>query len=94
MEVIEIGKYLTLEEFCTCTKTYQKYRDRIEPFPKNPETITAIKALNELIIDPIIACFGRDKFQLTYGFCSSNLKQFLEKKDPVTGIKNGLSLHR
>lgn len=89
MEVIKIGKYLTLEEFCTCTNTYHKYRDRIDPLPKNPETLAAIKALNEWIIDPVIDDFGRDKFQLTYGFCSPDLKRFLAKKDPVTGLKNG-----
>ena len=89
MQVIKLGKYLTLEEFCTCTKTYQKYFDRIDPKPKNPETITAIKALNQFIIDPIIDNFGRDRFKLTYGFCSPDLKRYLNKKDPVTGIKNG-----
>jgi hypothetical protein len=86
---VVIGKYLTLDEFCLCTKTYQKYRDRIEPFPKNPETIAAIQALNQFIIDPIIDYFSRDKFQLTYGFCSPDLKRFLAKTDPLTGIKNG-----
>lgn len=89
MEIIKIGKYLTLEEFCTCTKTYQKYRDRIDPFPKNPESLIAIKTLNEFILDPIMTYFGRENFQLTYGFCSSDLKRFLAKKDPATGIKNG-----
>ena len=89
MQVIKLGKYLTLEEFCTSTKTYKKYADRIDPKPKNPETITAIKSLNQFIIDPIIDNFGRDRFKLTYGFCSPDLKRYLNKKDPVTGIKNG-----
>jgi hypothetical protein len=30
-----LGKYLTLEEFCTCTQTYARYADQIDPFPKN-----------------------------------------------------------
>lgn len=87
--VMQLGKYLSLEEFCTCSQTYQKYADQIDPYPKNPETITAIKALNTEIIDPIIDQFGRENFQLTYGFCSPDLKRFLNKKDPKTGIKNG-----
>lgn len=88
-EAIAIGKYITLKEFCTCTNTYKKYKDSIDPFPKNSETITAIQNLNRFIIDPIIDYFGRDKFKLTYGFCSPNLKRFLAKKDLETGIKNG-----
>jgi hypothetical protein len=88
-EAIALGKYLTLNEFCTCTNTYQKYKDNIDPFPKNPETITAIQNLNKFIIDPIIDYFSQDKFWLTYGFCSPDLKRFLTKKDPETGIKNG-----
>lgn len=88
-EVIKIGKYLDLTEFCTCTNTYRKYKDSIAPFPKNSQTITAIKELNEKTIDPIIDRFGRENFHLTYGFCSPDLKRFLEKKDPETKIKNG-----
>lgn len=86
---IFLGKYLTLYEFCSCTKTYQKYADAIAPFPKNPESLDAIAALNTQIIDPIIERFGRAKFHLTYGFCSSDLKRYLARKDPLTGEKNG-----
>jgi hypothetical protein len=90
VENIRVGKYLTLEEFCTCTQTYHKYSDRIDPFPKNlDETIPAIALLCQHIIDPVIDQFGRERFQLTYGFCSSDLKRFLNQKDPVTGLKNG-----
>ncbi|MCT7985617.1 hypothetical protein NG796_20295 [Laspinema sp. A4] len=86
----KIGKYLTLEEFCTCTQTYQTYKDQIHPFPNNPqETIPAILALIEAIVDPVIDEFGPDRFRLTYGFCSKDLKRYLEKKDPITGKKNG-----
>ena len=86
---ISLGKYLTLYEFCTCTKTYRKYAEKIAPFPKNPESIAAIVNLNLEIIDPIIARFGREKFHLTYGFCSADLKRYLNQKDPLTGEKNG-----
>ena len=85
-----LGRYLTLEEFCTCTQTYQKHSDQIDPFPKNlTETIPALEVLCEHIIDPVIDEFGRERFQLTYGFCSTDLKRWLAKKDPVTGLKNG-----
>ncbi|NER81301.1 MAG: hypothetical protein F6K42_17390 [Leptolyngbya sp. SIO1D8] len=85
-----LGRYLTLEEFCTCTQTYHKYCDQIDPYPKNlEETIPALEALCQHIIDPVIDTFGRSRFQLTYGFCSADLKRWLEKKDPMTGLKNG-----
>ncbi|MBW4518609.1 MAG: hypothetical protein KME16_02605 [Scytolyngbya sp. HA4215-MV1] len=87
---MQIGQYLTLEEFCTCTQTYQKYADQIDPYPGNrSETIPALEALCHHILDPVIAHFGRERFQLTYGFCSKDLKRFLAQKDPETGIKNG-----
>ncbi|MBW4583359.1 MAG: hypothetical protein KME42_27665 [Tildeniella nuda ZEHNDER 1965/U140] len=85
-----LGKYLTLQEFCTCTQTYRKYDDRIDPYPKNlEETLPALEALCQHILDPVIDHFGRERFQLTYGFCSKDLKRFLSQKDPETGIKNG-----
>jgi hypothetical protein len=86
---MKIGKYLTLEEFCTCTKTYHKYQNQIDPYPKNSDSIKAIQELNHHIIDPIIEHFGTENFCLTYGFCSPDLKKFLAQKDPITGIKNG-----
>ena len=90
MKNIKLGKYLTLTEFCTCTQTYRKYLEKINPYPQNlAETLPAIKALNQKILDPIIDCFGLERFQLTYGFCSADLKKYLAQKDPVTGIKNG-----
>ena len=85
-----LGRYLSLEEFCTCTQTYQKYADKIDPYPRNlEETIPALQALCEQILDPVMDCFGRDRFQLTYGFCSTDLRRYLNQKDPVTGLKNG-----
>lgn len=88
---ILLGKYISLENFCTCTKTYKKFSTSIQinPFPKNPETLIALKELNQFIIDPIIDEFGLNNFQLTYGFCSSDLKRYLNQKDSLTGIKNG-----
>ena len=87
---IQLGKYLTLEAFCICTQTYQKYADQIDPYPKSLEaTIPALEALCQHIIDPVIDEFSRERFQLTYGFCSADLKRWLAKKDPATGIKHG-----
>jgi hypothetical protein len=86
-----LGQYLTLEEVCTCTQTYRKYADQIDPYPENrEETIPALAALCQHIIDPVIDGFGRERFQLTYGFCSVDLKRWLAKTDPVTGVKNGI----
>lgn len=85
-----LGRYLNLDDFCTCTRTYQKYRDLINPYPQNvEETIPALQALCQYLLDPIIDHFGRERFQLTYGFCSKDPKRFLSQKDPETGIKNG-----
>ncbi|WP_353931723.1 hypothetical protein WJM97_03815 [Okeanomitos corallinicola TIOX110] len=90
MQELKLGKYLTLAEFSTCTHTYHKYAQYINPFPQNgAEIIPALQELNKFIIDPIIDNYGRDNFQLTYGFCSADLKKFLERKDPITGEKNG-----
>lgn len=86
---MQLGRYLTLEDFCTCTQTYRKYQGEIDPYPRQPETIQALKDLNQFLLDPIITQFGQDQFRLTYGFCSTDLKKFLAQKDPVTGQKNG-----
>ncbi|MBW4490419.1 MAG: hypothetical protein KME12_21785 [Trichocoleus desertorum ATA4-8-CV12] len=87
---VVLGKYLTLQEFCTCTQTYQKYSSQIGPYPENlEETIPALQSLCQWIIDPIIDHFSREQFHLTYGFCSTDLKRFLSQRDPETGIKNG-----
>ena len=86
-----LGKYLTLQDFCTCTQTYRKYCDKINPYPQTniEETISALENLHKWIIDPVIDYFGKDNFCLTYGFCSPDLKRWLAKKDPATGLKNG-----
>ncbi|MEH2154909.1 hypothetical protein [Nostoc sp.] len=84
-----LGQYLSLIDFCTCTNTYQKYAKQINPFPTKSESTEALQNLCKHIVDPIIHHFGQEQFQLTYGFCSKDLKRFLEQKDPVTGLKNG-----
>ena len=85
-----IGNYLSLPEFCTCTQAYQKYADSINPYPQNvAETIPALRALCQHLLDPVIDHFGRRRFQLTYGFCSIDLKRYLSQKDPETGLKSG-----
>ncbi len=92
VQVQRLGKYLTLAEFCTCTHTYQRFADQINPFPKNlDETLPALEALCQYIIDPVIDGFGRDRFLLTYGFCSVDLKRWLAKKDPATRKKHGIA---
>ena len=90
MQEIKLGKYLTLDNFCTCTNTYLRYAARIDPSPKNPDaTIPALQALNQFILDPVIDYFGKGKFQLTYGFCSPDLRRYLDRKDPATSVRNG-----
>ena len=90
LATIKLGNYLTLKEFCTCTNTFQKYSDNINPYPQNiEETLPVLSKLFENIIDPIIEHYGKDNFRLTYGFCSIDLKKYLAKKDPLTGEKNG-----
>lgn len=43
MNEMQVGQYLTLKELCTCTQTYQKYADQINPYPENlEETIPAL----------------------------------------------------
>ncbi|MEY2976054.1 MAG: hypothetical protein ACO31I_00525 [Prochlorotrichaceae cyanobacterium] len=84
-----LGRYLTLGDLCTCTQTYKRYRDSIDPFPRSLESFEALKSLCTELVDPIIDHFGRDQFELTYGFCSVDLKRFLAQKDPETGLKNG-----
>lgn len=88
-QAIKVGKYLTLADFCTCSQTFQRYQDKIFPMPQNPDSIKAIRDLNTFIIDPVIDYFGNARFKLTYGFCSADLKKYLNQKDPNTRVKNG-----
>jgi hypothetical protein len=78
-----LGQYLTLEEICTCTQTYRRFADQIDPYPTNlDETIPALAALCQHIIDPVIDAFGRERFQLTYGFCSSGFEAVAGEERP------------
>ncbi|HEY9763518.1 MAG TPA: hypothetical protein V6D07_13385 [Trichocoleus sp.] len=84
-----LGKYLTLKAFCTCTQTYQRFADQINPWPQQAESLQALKDLNQNVLDPLIDQFGWESFRLTYGFCSVELKRFLAQRDPATGEKYG-----
>ena len=55
-----LGKYLTLEEFCTpAPRPTRRYADQIDPYPKNlDEILPALEALCHHIIDPVIDEFG------------------------------------
>lgn len=70
---------ISLEKFCTCTQTYQRHSHDIDPYPWQPESHDAIASLFTHLLDPIIDHFGHSRFILTYGFCSVDLKKFLEK---------------
>lgn len=82
-------KYSSIEEFCTCTQTYKRYKHLINPYPQNLDSVGAIENLFTQLLNPIIDHFGIENFHLTYGFASADLIKFLNRKDPVTGQKNG-----
>lgn len=84
-----LGKYLSLEQFCTCTETYRRFEDSIDPYPRQDETLAALRKLNQAILDPMIDHHGLDGFRLTYGFCSRSLRRYLVKKNPETGRPYG-----
>ncbi|MDB9372375.1 hypothetical protein [Nodularia sphaerocarpa] len=69
-----------LEQLCTCSETYQKYSEIINPYPENPSSIESLNQLQKQILTPVINRFGYENFQLTYGFCSKDLKKFVEKE--------------
>ena len=84
-----IGAFLTLRDFCTCTKTYSRFQESIDPWPLAPESLDALRGLATHLLDPIIAHFGATRFHLTYGFCSDSLRRHLVRKDPATGKPYG-----
>lgn len=84
-----IGAFLTLADWCLCSQTYQRFTAQIDPFPKQAASIAALQALAEHIVDPVIRAYGRDRFHLTYGFCSPDLRRFLQQRDPQTGQMYG-----
>jgi hypothetical protein len=83
------GKHITLEQLCCCTQTYARFSDQINPWPQQSESLTALQELCECILDPIVDHFGLENFCLTYGFCSRDLRKFLNRRDPLTGKKYG-----
>jgi tRNA U54 and U55 pseudouridine synthase Pus10 len=83
MHEILLGKYLTLQEFCTCTQMYQKYADPINPYPENlEETIPALQALCQHILDPVIDHFGRERFQVDLRVLLKGFEAVFEPERP------------
>jgi hypothetical protein len=71
-----------LENLCTCSNTYAKYSDLINPYPENPESVRSLEVLQFKILIPIISKFGAENFRITYGFCSKDLKKFITREKP------------
>ena len=69
-----------LEQLCTCSKTYTKYSQEINPYPENSDSLRSLELLTQSIITPVINKFGRENFKLTYGFCSKDLLKFLRRE--------------
>ncbi|MCK6510988.1 hypothetical protein L6R29_13585 [Myxococcota bacterium] len=88
MESKQLSRHLSLDDFCTCTQTYQRFQNRLNPYPTSEDSVVALQELAVYLLDPIIDHFSRDCFALTYGFCSKDLKKHIEK-DPFTGERNG-----
>lgn len=84
-----LGRHLTLNDFCNCTTTYKLFQSQIESSPQQKESISALKALAIELLDPLIDHYGRERFKLTYGFCSNDLRKKLESKNPETGKRYG-----
>jgi hypothetical protein len=50
----------------------------VDNSPQSPDSYTALRSLAVNILDPVIDRFGT--IELTYGFCSSNLKKLITKR--------------
>lgn len=85
---IPLGRHLSLWEFCTCTNTFRRFGAAIDPLPSAPETLQALQDLAVHLLDPLIDHYGRDRFELTYGFCSDDLRRHLLMKDEA-GVRFG-----
>jgi|GEM_PF-255001 len=85
----KLSRYINLTDFCTCTNTYNEFEYQINSYPERYESYLAIRALCQNIIDPVIDHFGEERFQLTYGFCSKDLKKYLIRKNPESGKPYG-----
>ena len=51
-ENLRLGKCIALEKFVTCTNIYQAFKEEIEPYPTNQESINAIEALSTQLLVP------------------------------------------
>ena len=80
---------INIEQFCTCSSTYKQYKQAINPYPQNENSILAIEELIKSLIAPITNYYGIENFDLNYGFSSMELIKFLKRKNPITGQKNG-----
>lgn len=63
------GANFTFRQLIECGDTWKK--TRLENFPKEPASFTALRELARHIIDPVVDYFGM--VELTYGFCSHSL---------------------
>ena len=68
-----------LESLFTCSNTYAKYSEFINPYPDNPDSVRSLYLLQSKIILPTKNKFGTENFKLTYGFCSKDLKKFISR---------------
>lgn len=82
---LPLGRHLNLWDLCSCTNTYRRFAEAIEALPVAPESVEALRLLAEELLDPILDRFGRERFELTYGFCSHDLRRHLARTDPQTG---------
>lgn len=89
MRDLRLGRHLKLGDLCECTDTYRTFADSVDPLPKNQKSLEALELLTSRLLDPIIDHFGSDRFKLTYGFCSDDLRRKLVSKNPETGKPYG-----
>lgn len=75
---MQLSHNFTLWDLSTCSNTYKKYADLINPFPENPESIEALKNISQKILEPILS--NCDRLILTYGFSSKNLLKYLRQE--------------
>lgn len=76
--MMQLSHNVKLWDLSTCSDTYKRYADLINPFPDNPESIEALKNISQKILEPILS--NCDCLILTYGFSSKNLLKYLLKE--------------
>lgn len=84
-----LGRHFTLGDLCTCSQTYRQNPEAIAPYPQQPASLDALRALAETLLDPLADRYGGDRLVLAYGFCSADLRRWLNQRDPATGRKRG-----